>query len=109
MVEETESYSYVTVSHRWNDQVLKLTRDEGKPRNFGSGWIHIDELHGGKPMVSFKFSEVFKKAIEIVRHCGLEYIWIDSLCIVQDKCGEINRDWEVEAEKMGNIYAGGVL
>jgi hypothetical protein len=28
------------------------------------------------------------------------YIWIDSLCIIQDKV----EDWQIEAAKMGSIY-----
>lgn len=31
---------------------------------------------------------------------GLQYIWIDSLCIVQDD----KSDWSIEAAKMGEIY-----
>jgi hypothetical protein len=31
---------------------------------------------------------------------GLRYIWIDSLCIIQDSA----RDWETESFKMGSIY-----
>jgi len=28
------------------------------------------------------------------------YVWIDSLCIIQDKV----EDWQIEAAKMGAIY-----
>jgi hypothetical protein len=34
---------------------------------------------------------------------GLRYIWIDSLCIIQDSA----RDWETESFKMGSIYENG--
>ncbi|KAG6362451.1 hypothetical protein INS49_010681 [Diaporthe citri] len=56
---------------------------------------------------------MFEKAFEIVRVCGLRYVWIDSLCIIQDtvkKEGkDFNEDWESDAAKMGDIYAGGAL
>ncbi|KAG4433858.1 hypothetical protein IFR05_010644 [Cadophora sp. M221] len=46
-------------------------------------------------------SKTFKDAVTITRKLGLRYIWIDSLCIVQDDVC----DWNRESEIMGNIYA----
>ncbi len=42
----------------------------------------------------------FRDAIAITRKLGLDYLWIDSLCIVQDS--EV--DWISESAKMGDIY-----
>ncbi|KAH7061953.1 heterokaryon incompatibility protein-domain-containing protein [Paraphoma chrysanthemicola] len=42
----------------------------------------------------------FKHAIEVTWHAGLRYIWIDSLCIIQDD----NADWRHEGSKMASIY-----
>lgn len=54
--------------------------------------------------------QTFHDAVRIVQECGLEYMWIDSLCIIQDVTAEgINLDWETEASKVGDIYKGGVL
>jgi hypothetical protein len=39
-------------------------------------------------------------AIRVVRMLGIRYLWIDSLCIVQDSVS----DWEQEAERMGDVY-----
>ena len=36
----------------------------------------------------------------MIRAIGLRYLWIDSLCIIQDD----QQDWEKEASKMGNVY-----
>ncbi|PMD21795.1 HET-domain-containing protein [Hyaloscypha hepaticicola] len=47
-----------------------------------------------------KLPPTFQHAIEVVRHLGIRYLWIDSLCIVQDD----HQDWEREAGKMANIY-----
>jgi hypothetical protein len=44
--------------------------------------------------------ETFKDAILITRRLGYQYIWIDSLCIVQDSL----EDWEAESKKMAMIY-----
>ncbi|KAL8855860.1 MAG: hypothetical protein Q9178_007521 [Gyalolechia marmorata] len=47
----------------------------------------------------------FQDAIVITRKLGLRYIWIDSLCILQDS----REDWEKESTMMGEIYASGYL
>lgn len=41
-----------------------------------------------------------KEAIHAARQLGLQYIWIDSLCIIQDD----EKDWAREVEAMGDIY-----
>lgn len=45
-------------------------------------------------------SKTFQDAVEVVRDLGLSYIWIDSLCIIQDD----NDDWEREAALMTQVY-----
>ncbi|VBB79502.1 Putative protein of unknown function [Podospora comata] len=42
----------------------------------------------------------FRDAITITRKLGIQYLWIDSLCIMQDS----RQDWEVESKKMAQIY-----
>ncbi|KAI1451719.1 hypothetical protein F4805DRAFT_463486 [Annulohypoxylon moriforme] len=44
----------------------------------------------------------FKDAIKVVRILGLKYIWIDSLCIIQDD----ELDWGNEAAKMEQVFSG---
>jgi hypothetical protein len=44
--------------------------------------------------------QTFKDAIWITRRLGYQYIWIDSLCIIQDSA----EDWEAESKKMAAIY-----
>jgi len=41
-----------------------------------------------------------RDAVTIARCLGLQYIWIDCLCIIQDD----PIDWEIEAAKMGSYY-----
>jgi hypothetical protein len=45
--------------------------------------------------------KTFKDAIIITRKLGFQYLWIDSLCIVQDD----DADWIRESTILGNIYA----
>ncbi|KAI0467181.1 HET-domain-containing protein [Xylaria cf. heliscus] len=42
----------------------------------------------------------FQDAISMCRKLGVRYIWIDSLCIIQDSVA----DWENESSKMADIY-----
>ena len=51
--------------------------------------IRIDEL-----------PKTFRDAVMITRDLGIRYLWIDSLCILQDS----TEDWEREAAKMATIY-----
>jgi hypothetical protein len=45
-------------------------------------------------------TQTFRDAVALTERLGYSYIWIDSLCIIQDD----NADWEAEATKMGSIY-----
>ena len=47
----------------------------------------------------------FQDAIIITRKLGIPYIWIDSVCIVQDD----SDDWEREAAKMLDVYKNSFL
>jgi hypothetical protein len=44
--------------------------------------------------------KTYQDAILITRQLGRRYIWIDSLCIIQDS----KSDWESEAAKMADVY-----
>ncbi len=49
--------------------------------------------------------KTFRDAVEITRRLNLRYLWIDSLCIVQDD----PNDWEFEASRMASIYLNGYI
>jgi hypothetical protein len=49
--------------------------------------------------------QTFRDAIQVCRCLGIEYLWIDSLCIIQDD----TEDWEKESESMGGIYQQAIL
>lgn len=52
-----------------------------------------------------KFPPTLRDAIIVTRTLGIQYIWIDSLCIFQDD----TNDWRIEASRMGNVYRHAVL
>ena len=52
-----------------------------------------------------QLSKTFQDAITITRKLGIQYIWIDSLCIVQDD----KEDWRAESSKMDSVYGNSYL
>jgi hypothetical protein len=81
------TFQYAALSHCWGSGP-RLTTTK-------SNW--------SKLAVNVSFSALpplFRDAVIITRQLGLRYIWIDSLCIIQDSL----RDWETESSKMGSIY-----
>ncbi|KAI1147352.1 HET-domain-containing protein [Nemania diffusa] len=83
---------YIALSHRWGGQVsLQLKGD------------NFDEF---KQAISFsRFPKTFQDAIKICRALAVDYIWIDSLCIVQDS----KEDWDIAGSMMDQIYANSWL
>ncbi|KAK3387353.1 hypothetical protein B0H63DRAFT_364482, partial [Podospora didyma] len=47
----------------------------------------------------------FMDAISATSPLGLEYIWIDCLCIIQDD----SDDWLRESSKISKVYGGSVV
>ena len=78
---------YATLSHCWGDShVLKLT---SKSLKHLQGGIAISEL-----------GQTFQDAIFTAESLGIQFIWIDSLCILQDS----RQDWQREAHLMSDVY-----
>ena len=86
---ETE---YVSLSHCWGKvPFFKLTQDK------------LQELEQSIPLQQLPM--VFQDAIRITYDLGFRYIWIDSLCIIQDS----RDDWHKESLAMDRVYLNGVL
>ena len=49
--------------------------------------------------------KTFRDAVAITKLLNLRYLWIDSLCIIQDD----RNDWSMEAPRMGSIYSRAYL
>jgi hypothetical protein len=50
-------------------------------------------------------STTFRHAVEVTRRLGLSYIWIDSLCIIQDS----KADWAAESVRMQAVYSSAIV
>ena len=79
---------YATLSHCWGvvQDKVNLTQT-----NLGA-WQTIIPNEALLP--------TFKDAIKVTRSLGMQYLWIDSLCIIQDS----KRDWLSESTRMSNVY-----
>lgn len=83
--------TYAALSHCWGQSVqVQLLKSNFLEYSTGAG-VPWESL-----------SEVFRDAITSARALDLRYIWIDSLCIVQDDLD----DWNREASKMAQVYSG---
>jgi hypothetical protein len=78
---------YIALSHRWQNDTPMTTGDNLRDRR---GSIKLADL-----------PQTFQGAVLITRRLGIRYLWIDSLCIIQDD----ERDWEYEAANMDSVYA----
>lgn len=83
---------YIALSHCW-----------GKSRTLVTTTATLADHVKGIPLKDMP--QTLRDAVIITRELGLEYLWIDSLCILQD-CKE---DWEKESAKMGGVYGNAFL
>lgn len=83
---------YITLSHCWGGKVPIVTTTHNVD-------IHRDAM----PMSSLP--PTFRQAVQITRYLGIRYLWIDSLCILQDS----KQDWERESMTMGEVYGRSFL
>lgn len=90
-----EMGSYVILSHRWvphTERVRTLKSNYSARVNGGSD--------NAPPIAPDDVTNVFQEAAQLTVRLGVKYIWIDSLCIVQDDVD----DWKREAGKMAKYY-----
>jgi len=84
--------NYIALSHCWGGQVPLTTTS--------------DTLSERKRCISLAaLPRTFRDAVMISRQLGIRYLWIDSLCILQDS----KTDWEKESAVMGDVYGQSYL
>jgi hypothetical protein len=110
------SQSYAALSHCWGGAPLAQiggpeppssvqTYVDGRPNNVTIGprplttlKENIEDRMENIPMSILP--RTFRDAVKVTRGLGLRFIWIDSLCIIQNS----KSDWEKEAAQMADIY-----
>lgn len=83
---------YTALSHCWGQFQPFTTRKSTLEHNLR--YLSLLEL-----------PKTFRDAIYITRGLGIRYLWIDSLCIVQDDAD----DWERESANMINVFKNAVI
>lgn len=89
--EEQVQGRYVSLSHCWGS-VMPIRLLKSNIDSFMNG-IELEAL-----------PKTFQDAIVVTRHLGVRYIWIDSLCIIQDDPS----DWSREAALMHRVFSSAV-
>jgi hypothetical protein len=82
-----EDRKFVSLSHCWGSKQI-ITTTTGNIDNHKRG-ICPNEL-----------SRTFQDAVRVTRSLGERYLWIDSLCIIQDSM----QDWKTQSVQMCSIY-----
>ncbi|KAH8592621.1 heterokaryon incompatibility, partial [Bisporella sp. PMI_857] len=83
-----KNLGYVALSHCW-----------GKDTNFLK--LTLENQHSLRLGVSTaELTKTFRQAIHTVASLGYSFLWIDSLCIIQDS----KEDWKRESATMCDIY-----
>lgn len=78
---------YIALSHVW-----------GKVAHFKTERLSYEAHKDKIPLPNLP--QTFQDAVIITRDLGIRYLWIDSLCIIQDSA----LDWEQEASRMASVY-----
>lgn len=83
--------TYLALSHCWG----QVDIDAAWRLNSGNKTQYYRELPESV------LRRTFIDAVKITRDIGESYLWVDSLCILQD----CSKDWDIESKKMAGIYA----
>ena len=85
---------YTTLSHCWGSSTMS-----------GPLTTTSTNLASRKERIPFDdLPLTFQDAVTTTRKLQIPYLWIDSLCIIQDS----PNDWEKEAARMAEVYAGSI-
>ncbi|KAH8726425.1 heterokaryon incompatibility protein-domain-containing protein [Phaeosphaeriaceae sp. PMI808] len=82
---------YIVLSHVWGGIDIECKTTSVNVSTYYSQGINSDEL-----------PKLFRDAVEITQALKYRYLWIDSICIIQDSLP----DWQMESAKMASIFRG---
>lgn len=89
---QEDTPKFLALSHRWGSaESLKTTK-----RNIDS---HMAEIP------TDRLSKTFRDALHLATCLDVPYVWIDSLCIIQDDVP----DWLEQSQQMGQIFESAYL
>ena len=96
---------YLCLSHRWADpdHMPQCTLQNMASLKKHIPWTWLTTTFQDAITFARQFSEWYTS--EYVGQVPIRYIWIDSLCIIQDSV----EDWKKESQSMGAVYEGAIL
>ena len=94
LVENVQPVCYAALSHCWGSgtTIVKTLRSNIS-----------DHQKTGIPIRNLPRS--FCDAVQVCQRLDIEFLWIDSLCIIQDDAG----DWRTQASRMEGVYANSYI
>ncbi|KAE9367915.1 HET-domain-containing protein [Stipitochalara longipes BDJ] len=87
----TRPGKYLALSHQWGNP--------SQHRKFRTLKANIDKMKQGINIS--ELPKTFQDAVNITRSLEIQYLWIDSLCIVQDD----QHDWDMESKLMEQVFS----
>lgn len=86
--------NYACLSHCWGGEQPLITT------------LNPDTFTQYKKKIDWDIlPRTFQDAIIVARRFGIQYLWIDSLCIIQDS----PQDWRIQSALMAEIYQNAVI
>jgi hypothetical protein len=83
----SEMGRYIAVSHCWGGSAsIQLTKQTLNDYQKGTAWSILPPL--------------FQDIVSVAANLSIQYVWIDSLCIIQDD----RSDWHRESKRMTSVY-----
>ncbi|KAK3936737.1 heterokaryon incompatibility protein-domain-containing protein [Diplogelasinospora grovesii] len=86
---EGEEGRYIALSYRWGPSSMRRLMTTLDNMSSHCAGIALE-----------RFPRTYRDAIRVARALGFRYLWIDSLCIVQDSL----EDWTRQSSRMADIY-----
>lgn len=87
--QQEQAPKYAALSYCWGPQTARTLKTESHSLEDRLRGIHLED-----------FPKTIRDAVLVTRALGLQYLWVDALCIIQDD----KTDWEMESVRMSDIY-----
>jgi hypothetical protein len=89
---------WVSLTHVWGKELPQQPRFTSTTQNLQDRMLQLDLTD---------MPAAFRNAILVTRKLGIRYLWIDSLCILQDSHDQ--SDWKLEDTRMAEYYGNALV
>ncbi|KAH8660402.1 heterokaryon incompatibility protein-domain-containing protein [Xylariales sp. PMI_506] len=92
---------YIALSYCWGGVEGHRLYDKNIQWDNGPSTEDIEYESARNGIIVESLPKTFRDAIQITRRLGVRYLWVDSLCIIQNSW----EDWEPAAKSMLSVYS----